>query len=429
MYLLFQIILTSGLLYSTSADGEFYDIIENLSVKNVQEAQNEFFNCVVKLDIYNYIDRDTFNVYLSTLRDHIVSREIHPNDTSTKIIEFLELDESYISEEFISCCDIFHSSLFDVEKPKFEDTDDLNVMMYLRFEKAFDVMCNCLENYSAFQEVDECDRKEMSTQNYKNQFRIFTIKSLFKGLIYSTSAEAEFHDIIKYLSSKNLQEAQNKFYNCVVKLDINKYIESDTFNVYLSTLKDHIVSREIHPNDMSTKIIEFLELDESYISEEFKSCCNIFHSNLFDVEKPKFEESVNLNILLYLRFEKAFDVMYDCLENYNSIKDVDENYRIRYGITEPFTCRRNMSTYESKKRYYKSTMENLYDVIIEAKTPNEIVNDLKNSIHSRYYEEPFAKYCAAVYYTYMVTYNSTLNEILNLVGDFMKNTNNITLED
>ncbi|XP_050528238.1 uncharacterized protein LOC126898341 [Daktulosphaira vitifoliae] len=132
---------------------------------------------------------------------------------------------------------------------------------------------------------------------------------------------------------------------------------------------------------------------------------------------------------MYLRFEKAFDVMYDCLENYNAIQEVDKVEKRLYGQTEPPTSRRNMSTMKFKTNFRKFTIKNLYEVIIDSKTPNEMVINIKRKIHHSDHKEPFAKYCAAVYYTYMVTDNSSLNMLLKLIEYYINETNDIKLKN
>ncbi|XP_050547643.1 uncharacterized protein LOC126909261 isoform X2 [Daktulosphaira vitifoliae] len=285
MYLRFQIILSFGLLLSTSADIKIDQVINYLSSKNLPQAQNAFHNCIANLNIngFEQMNYDEFNQFLSRLGDDIISREIQPKEMSQKIIEFLKLDKSIITEKFEDCCKIFHSSLFAVEYP--EITGHLKTFrkrLNLRFYRAYKILRTCINMYS----LDGHDTSEMNVhegelkEDERNDVRKCIIgdiikmisgkipldgvvrgvkffifgsdeipfaeyccaafytylvldDSMFSGLILSTSAGIKLNKVINYLSSKNLPQAQNAFHNCIANLNINGFEQMN----YGKTLK------------------------------------------------------------------------------------------------------------------------------------------------------------------------------------------------
>ncbi|XP_050537974.1 uncharacterized protein LOC126903656 isoform X3 [Daktulosphaira vitifoliae] len=140
-----------------------------------------------------------------------------------------------------------------------------------------------------------------------------------KGLILSTSADIKIDQVINYLSSKNLPQAQNAFHNCIANLNINGFeqMNYEEFNQFLCSLGDDIISREIHPKEMSQIIIEFFKLDKSIITENFEYCI-IFHSSLFAVEYPKITGDLKTyKKRLNLRFYRAYKILRDCIKMYS----------------------------------------------------------------------------------------------------------------
>ncbi|XP_050522232.1 uncharacterized protein LOC126894919 [Daktulosphaira vitifoliae] len=236
------------------------------------------------------------------------------------------------------------------------------------------------------------------------------------GLIFSTTAVLITDiniDIIKDLSFNNLQGAKNEFYKCAVNLDINAHIKKDIFNEFLTTLKDDIIFREIHPSETSIKILKFLNLNKFYNSEEFENCCTIFHSSLFKVEKPMFEESDDMNIVIYLRFAKSFDTMCDCLEYYNTTEKLIEDARL-HDKPEPYSCREEYSQKKRQQYLREYTIYYLNKVISGDITPNEMVIEIKEYLHQYIDTDPFATYCSAVYYTSLI---SNVDDLKNLLKD------------
>ncbi|XP_050529717.1 uncharacterized protein LOC126899161 [Daktulosphaira vitifoliae] len=256
------------------------------------------------------------------------------------------------------------------------------------------------------------------------------------GLICSTSA---VHKQVKYIdewSVKNLEKAQQAFYNCTSNLNINEYIykKKDTFDKYLDKLRGDMITRKMkRPIEMSTKILEFLSLDQSNNSEEFEKCCTTFHSNLFDVEQPMFEESGDMMMLTYLRIVKANKIMNDCLlyhglmgQNIYDSNDLN-NYmtdRLYYSSQSE----RSKQKIKHDQIFRKYTVKLLNDVISGTRTPNSMVIQLMNYVPDINYNQPFAKYCVAAYYTYLTTDNPILHQILQTVEQFTNETKNVKSE-
>ncbi|XP_050547540.1 uncharacterized protein LOC126909160, partial [Daktulosphaira vitifoliae] len=148
--------------------------------------------------------------------------------------------------------------------------------------------------------------------------RFQTILSI--GLIVSTSAEINLDQVINYLSSKNLPKAQVAFHNCIAKLNV-KGLEQTNYeeiNTFLCKLRDNIISREMDPNEMSQKLVEYLKLDKSIITKNFDNCCTDFHSRLFSLENLGKNENLKKNKnLLNLRYNQAYKILRDCANTYS----------------------------------------------------------------------------------------------------------------
>ncbi|XP_050522240.1 uncharacterized protein LOC126894920 isoform X7 [Daktulosphaira vitifoliae] len=232
------------------------------------------------------------------------------------------------------------------------------------------------------------------------QFQII----LCVGLIFSSSADTTFNDVFDALTSKNLDMAQYKFHKCVDKYQINALqAEKDNINTQLTTLKNKIVSGEIKLNQTSTTILELLELDTSHNSNNLKRCCAIFHKNLFAVEKPKFTSNDHMEVLTVLRFDTAFNILHDCLHKYNCSKISKEDLLWGFFNRDPNS--------RNDEPDLKSSTHQLLEIVVHNNSPNYFVNTIKNYIYGPNCKIPFAGYCAAAYYTYLITESPNLNNI------------------
>ncbi|XP_050522239.1 uncharacterized protein LOC126894920 isoform X6 [Daktulosphaira vitifoliae] len=218
------------------------------------------------------------------------------------------------------------------------------------------------------------------------------------GLVFSTSANTTFNDVIDALTSKNLEMAQNKFHECVNISQINALqIEKEKINTQLIILKNQIGSGDISPNETSTKLLEFLELDASQNSEHLIKCCDIFHKNLFAVEQPtQTMRTVDMDGLMELRYATAFNILKDCITQYKyldiSVEDiswVDDN-------SDP-----NLEDYEPGLK--SATLKILKEVVDRNISPNKFISLITEYVHGSNCKKPFVTYCTAAYYTYLIT--------------------------
>ncbi|XP_050522236.1 uncharacterized protein LOC126894920 isoform X3 [Daktulosphaira vitifoliae] len=220
------------------------------------------------------------------------------------------------------------------------------------------------------------------------------------GLVFSTSANTTFNDVIDALTSKNLEMAQNKFHECVNISQINALqIEKENINTQLIILKNQIISGDISPNETSTKLLEFLELDASQNSEDLIKCCDIFHRNLFAVEQPtQTMRTGDMDGLMELKYDTAFNILKDCIKKYicfnNSVEDLHR------GNDNIFL---DIDTDEYEPNFKRATHDTLEKVFYRNILPNQFLKNITKYIHGTNYKIPFATYCTAAYYTYLIT--------------------------
>ncbi|XP_050547323.1 uncharacterized protein LOC126909006 [Daktulosphaira vitifoliae] len=222
------------------------------------------------------------------------------------------------------------------------------------------------------------------------------------GLIFSSSALINLAQVSNFLSSNNLPQAQNAFHNCIANLKINGFEQRnyDEINQYLSRLRDDIISRKIKLEIMSEKIAEFLNLDISNIEEKFEECCTIFHETLFRVENVMLKESDNLEIFrrkLTMRFNPAYEILQECIKKYSLVGN----------DTTDLDC---YSKDPSGENFHDFTIRHIFDIVSGEDKPDFCISYFKNYIFND--NVPFSRYCCAVYYTYLVLDDSTLNQDL-----------------
>ncbi|XP_050522259.1 uncharacterized protein LOC126894923 [Daktulosphaira vitifoliae] len=236
---------------------------------------------------------------------------------------------------------------------------------------------------------------------------------LFFGLIFLTSAKTTFDEVIEELTWKNLGMAQNEFHDCINQFNLNAliYIEREKINQQLIELKDEIILGNIELNETSDKLLELLELDASHNSEDLEICCAIFHEKLFAVEQPKFDSTDHMEVMMVLRFNTAVNILYDCLKHYNCLNiSMDE---ILWGYTN-----RNPNYRIDEPNLFYSTVGLLDEINSGYMTPNEFVSIIENYVHGPDHNKPYANYCSATYYTYLITENSILNNIFDYCRQF-----------
>ncbi|XP_050546863.1 uncharacterized protein LOC126908644 [Daktulosphaira vitifoliae] len=193
MCLKFQIILSIGLILSTSAEINHDQVINYLSSTNLPQAQNAFHNCIANLNIKSLekMDYNRINQFLKRMSDEIISCNIYPEKMSEKIIEFLKLDISNIEKKFEECCTIFHSSLFAVEKPKFDIKDDLKTYKNLlesRFYQANKILDRCLSKYGTGRNNDGHNKyTETSILEVRAKLLDCTFRNIDEIIFYNLS--------------------------------------------------------------------------------------------------------------------------------------------------------------------------------------------------------------------------------------------------
>ncbi|XP_050522243.1 uncharacterized protein LOC126894920 isoform X9 [Daktulosphaira vitifoliae] len=220
------------------------------------------------------------------------------------------------------------------------------------------------------------------------------------GLVFSTSANTTFNDVIDALTSKNLEMAQNKFHECVNISQINALqIEKENINTQLIILKNQIISGDISPNETSTKLLEFLELDASQNSEDLIKCCDIFHRNLFAVEQPtQTRHTVNVYNLMDSRYATALNILKYCIKKYKCFNNSMEDL---YWGNDNIVLDIDSEDYEPN--FEIATRDTLEEVIYHNIPPNEFLKTITEYVHGTECKIHFATYCTAAYYTYLIT--------------------------
>ncbi|XP_050546810.1 uncharacterized protein LOC126908616 [Daktulosphaira vitifoliae] len=456
IYLRFQTILSIGLIVSTSAEINLDQVINYLSSKNLPKAQIAFHNCIAKFNVkgLEQTNYEEINTFLCKLRDNIISREMDPNEMSQKLVEYLKLDKSIITKHFDKCCTDFHSRLFTLENlGKSDNLETFAQQIYTRFDGAYKILQDCVDTYSLsgyytqpinrYETHRERDKKhkfcirtaeftikfitsdytlnEVASALAKNIFSIlekpfekycFAVyytylvldDSVLTGLIQSASAEINLDRVINYLSTTNLPKAQDAFHNCIANLNIKRLekMNYEEINKILYKLRDDLISRKIEPNEMSQKLVEFLKLDKSIITKKFNECCTIFHSRLFAVEKPQISDNLEtFKELLKVRFYGAYKILQDCIDMY-SLVELDKSEINFYETTKS-----NSKQYNSQK----STINIMMNINSVDYTVDRVIDQLKFSYFGDV-EKPFAMYCCAVHYTYLVSDDSNLKQSL-----------------
>ncbi|XP_050522269.1 uncharacterized protein LOC126894933 [Daktulosphaira vitifoliae] len=141
-----------------------------------------------------------------------------------------------------------------------------------------------------------------------------------------------------------------------------------------------------------------------------------------------------MKILIYLRLVKGNQIMNDCLQHYGFLKpcvwdeDKTKGYYSNREYSPPSHSDIKRRKIESDQYFRKYTVELLNDVISGTHTPNFMVKKLMYKVPESYHDQPFAKYCVAAYYTYLVTDDPILDQILQLVEKFITETNNVKSE-
>ncbi|XP_050547985.1 uncharacterized protein LOC126909592 isoform X1 [Daktulosphaira vitifoliae] len=186
----------------------------------------------------------------------------------------------------------------------------------------------------------------------------------------------------------------------MANLNINDFeqINNDEINTFLNTLSDNIISRRIYPEEMSQEFIEFFKLDKFIIKDKLNECFKIFQSNLFAIKKPKYENSDDLESVLRSRIHQACKILQDCKNKYGINKSSDMNHY----ETVPN---------DYLKEFQESTIEDITKIVSGEHTPYVGILGI-NYFHFAYNENPFIMHCCVVYYTYLVTDDSTLNQNL-----------------
>ncbi|XP_050522261.1 uncharacterized protein LOC126894924 isoform X2 [Daktulosphaira vitifoliae] len=233
------------------------------------------------------------------------------------------------------------------------------------------------------------------------QFQII----LCVGLIFSTSADTTFNEVLNALTSKNVEMAQLDFHNCVDKCKINALkTNKNNINQQLIELKDEIVLGKIELNKTSDRLLELLGLDASHNTRRLKRCCAFFHRNLFAVEQPKFTSNDHMEVLTILRFSTAFRILHNCLEKYKCLNiSMDD---LLWGFYN-----RNPNSRNNDPNLKSFTYQLLEGVVFRNTTPKYFVSTLKQYIYGPKCKKPFVKYCTAAYYTYLITESPILNNI------------------
>ncbi|XP_050539008.1 uncharacterized protein LOC126904238 isoform X3 [Daktulosphaira vitifoliae] len=85
--------------------------------------------------------------------------------------------------------------------------------------------------------------------------------SMFSGLILSTSADIKIDQVINYLSSKNLPQAQNAFHKCIANLNINGFEQMNYDNIIFQRQQE-IIER-CSTSGPSTSQSESVSIDQS----------------------------------------------------------------------------------------------------------------------------------------------------------------------
>ncbi|XP_050522256.1 uncharacterized protein LOC126894920 isoform X15 [Daktulosphaira vitifoliae] len=176
-----------------------------------------------------------------------------------------------------------------------------------------------------------------------------------------------------------------------------KLTPKKNINTQLMMLKNLIIDAKIKPDETSTKLLELLELNASQNSEHLKSCCAIFHENLFVVENPMLTMNDDIEASVYSRYTIAFNVLLNCLKKYDC-PDIAEKDLSR-GFYNRIPNVRN-----GEPRLKSITKQLLEEVVYNNMTLNDFLISLQNNVYGPNCEKPFARYCIAAYYTYLNSY-------------------------